>query len=63
LYEIGDSRVYAWLRYRTAVTSHLILEGSDITDSLRVVLKKIGLATFPLNSTGFHWIQEYPNNR
>jgi hypothetical protein len=41
----------------------LLLEGPFRNGQIKVALKKVADAAFPVNARGFHWIQELPYNR
>lgn len=49
--------------YKFLPKNKLELRGSYAKDSLHLILKKKDLNQYRLMNTGFHWIQDYPNNR
>ena len=51
------------LRYTLKTPEHLELDGAAGAGTLRASLTRIDLASFPLMTRGFHWINEYPFNR
>ncbi|MCU0354600.1 MAG: hypothetical protein MUD08_12825 [Cytophagales bacterium] len=51
------------LQYERIGKNHLLLTGKWKNDSISVRFRKKDVKEFPLVSTGFNWINEYPNNR
>lgn len=51
------------LNYTLQKDSTLILSGSNNQDSITVILSKYDIKKMILMNRGFHWINEYPNNR
>ncbi|MCU0354598.1 MAG: hypothetical protein MUD08_12815 [Cytophagales bacterium] len=49
--------------YKLPDRNHLLLSGTWKGDSISVRFRKKDVKEFPLVSTGFNWINEYPNNR
>lgn len=50
-------------KYQVENDSTLLLAGRKNQDSLVITLKKYNLKNIRLINRGFHWINEYPNNR
>ena len=50
-------------KYQVENDSTLVLTGTRNQDSLVVTLNKYNLKNIRLINRGFHWINEYPNNR
>jgi len=44
-------------------TAHLVFKGTIRNDSVYIVMKKFNTENSVLISRGFHWINEYPDNR
>ena len=59
---IGQSDTFTLSRTLPDVT-RLVLEGPFHGGRIKAELKKVVDATFPVNTRGFHWIQELPYNR
>ena len=58
-----DSTGINHMHYKMLKGDFLQLEGNIQKDSIKIILKKYDLGQFPLLNTGFHWINEYPNNK
>ena len=63
LYPGDDTLVKSGFLVHSIDSVHLELDGTLLTDSLHVLLKKIDPNSFLLLSRGFHWINESPYNR
>ena len=51
------------LKYQETDKDHLLLLGIIANDSVSISMKRFDISKFPLVNRGFHWINEYPNNR
>ncbi|MDQ7948793.1 MAG: hypothetical protein REI78_11985 [Pedobacter sp.] len=60
---VTDSTDKFVFSYKHPDRNSLLLNGNHGKDSLQVLFKKVDLKKFKLTNTGFHWINEYPNNR
>jgi len=59
----SDSTDRFTLQYQQPDLDHLVFAGAMRNDSIRILMRRFDINKFPLVNTGFHWINEYPNNR
>ena len=51
------------LQWVVGTDGTLVLTGSWLGDPVTITMHKLNPETFPLQTRGFHWVQEYPYNR
>lgn len=59
----SDPNWRAELNYERPNEEQLLLQGDFGEETIRAQLRRVEAAQYPLVSRGFHWINEFPNNR
>jgi hypothetical protein len=59
----SDPQWRAELSYERPGEEQVLLTGSFGTETIRARLRRVPTAQYPLVSRGFHWINEFSNNR